>query len=670
MTTDAGSPEARSRRASERIARRLMAATLVALAAALVLLSAYALEHFERRLGPQVSHKAEAVGRVVASDIDHALDLGIPLNRLRGMDAYLENVMADAGEVTFVVVGDGEGRVLYAAGPDAAEGRRLVERLHAGDGRHGSAGRLGDFFHAAVPVDKGTEGGPGVHLGAPRSLVHDLLKDLSADVLTVFLVGLFAAYEILSAVLALKLGRPLSLIGRAMRRAAQSDFAHRLPEIGAGEVRRLQHAVNGVLDRVAGRAGSPGETLSQPSLAAMRAPLILFVFGEELSRAFLPLYVDSVYSPVPGLSREMVLGLPIAAFMAAIAVMTLFTGTWLSRAGPRRLFLLAVIPGVAGHVGTALATGIYDLVLWRVLAAVGYAMATMSAQAYILAVTERTGTRASGLAGFVGAVMVAAIAGTSIGAMLADRIGYRPTFVLAAVMVALGGVLFARLVSDAEGRHETERTRLTWRDAGRVLANRRFAGVVVFIAMPAKIILTGFLFFLVPLHLVTDLGASQSATGRIMMAYFVAMVVVAPAVGRLVDRSGRYHLAIAAGGLIAGIGPLVLPVHDTALTVLGAVIALGVGQALSTAPMQALAVHVTERADSDIPASLTSAVLRVMERVGSAVGPFLAGGLVAGLTLPQTAAGLGLLMVVATLVFLAVEGVANGPWPRRAEVPS
>ena len=60
--------------------------------------------------------------------------------------------------------------------------------------------------------------------------------------------------------------------------------------------------------------------------------------------------------------------------------------------------------------------------------------------------------------------------------------------------------------------------------------------------MPAKIILTGFLYYLAPMYL-AHLGNSQSATGRIMMLYGLMMVLMTPLAARTVG-SGRTASAV------------------------------------------------------------------------------------------------------------------------------
>ena len=70
-----------------------------------------------------------------------------------------------------------------------------------------------------------------------------------------------------------------------------------------------------------------------------------------------------------------------------------------------------------------------------------------------------------------------------------------------------------------------------------VFKNVRFMAIVFLAAIPAKIILTGFLYFIVPLYLFS-LGSSTAETGRIMMIYPVIVIALGPAASWTADKLG------------------------------------------------------------------------------------------------------------------------------------
>jgi MFS family permease len=68
----------------------------------------------------------------------------------------------------------------------------------------------------------------------------------------------------------------------------------------------------------------------------VRAPLFVFILAEELTRSFLPGYVQDLLVPIPGLSPQLVLGLPIALFMLIVALGQPYFGVLSERWGTRR----------------------------------------------------------------------------------------------------------------------------------------------------------------------------------------------------------------------------------------------------------------------------------------------------------------------------------------------
>src|SRR5437762_316636 len=111
------------------------------------------------------------------------------------------------------------------------------------------------------------------------------------------------------------------------------------------------------------------------------------------------------------------------------------------RVGRRTAMLMGAAIATAGFGASALAHNLYDLLLWRSLCALGYAMVFVAAQGYVLDRTDSS-NRAQGFALFIGAIMVATVCGPSIGGILADNIGYRMSFGVSAIMSLVSVLAF------------------------------------------------------------------------------------------------------------------------------------------------------------------------------------------------------------------------------------
>ena len=393
-------------------------------------------------------------------------------------------------------------------------------------------------------------------------------------------------------------------------------------------------------------------TEAQPatSLAGIRIALFLFMMAEELSRSFLPLFVRDLDAPVTGLSETLLMGLPIGLFMLLVAVFTPFAGAWCDRFGSRRTLVLGTLPAVAGFVGTAVAGTLVELLLWRSACALGYAVMFIGAQGFIARHSRRQ-DRARGMATFVAAVIVAGLCGASMGGILAGQIGYRGTFAVSAVL-ALAAALAVAILLPNEPPERAERAPVTLRDYGVVLANPRFAALLLFSSVPTKLMLTGYLFYLVPVHL-HGLGETPAAIGRIMMSYGLIIVMLGPWVSRAADRTGRHALFAGLGGLVGGIGTLSVLLNPGVAGVLAGVAALGVAHALNNATQLALVPEVCRAECARIGSTSVFAVYRLLERGGPVLGPLLAAAL-ADRFGPTTALGaLGVLGTACAAAFCA-----------------
>lgn len=381
----------------------------------------------------------------------------------------------------------------------------------------------------------------------------------------------------------------------------------------------------------------------------VRAPAFLFFLSEELSRPFLPGFVSSLSGQVDAGLQNIVIGLPIMVFMLVVAVSQPWLGALSQRFGNRRLLLGGALAAIAGFLLCAMATSIYLFILARMVCALGYAAIFVAAQGHILENTEES-SRSAGFALFVGAIMVATICGPSIGGILADNIGARATFMVAAGVAALAVPLMLRLPG-GRGRAQQEggrRVRLA--DAFHLFRNRRFLALCVSAAIPAKILLTGCCFFLLPLYVIS-IGSTQTMAGRMLMVYAVFMVLMMPLAARYADRLNARSGFILAGLLISALGGLLALGVDGFWLGAGMVVALGLGQSLSITAQSTLVSRVAAREIQVLGDGYVYGVYRLLERLGNASGPLLAGVLLTLFGFRVTFVCMGLLALLAGAVF-------------------
>ncbi len=551
--------------------RRVMAVALLTTFAAGVQVAWNAKGLLEATLTPVLTSKVEMVAELLAGKLARAEALGIPLDKLPGVDAYFDGVIAKHPGVAALKLIDNVGATLARQGVTTGD---WIEHA-AGSGR--------------------------IAVAADGEFVARRLGELGADVGIVLLVAVVVFRELLRAL----------LVG--------------LPGGGESTAERLQ---------------------------SLRLPLFLFILTEEMSRSFLPLYIKSFATGESFLGSETEIGLPIAIYMLFFALATPFAGRWADRWGIARVFAAGVGLTLLGFLWTALAGSYWELLPARALCAWGYATGTMACQRQLIVLTSRA-DRARGLALFVGAVGIAAICGSALGGVLADQFGFRPVFAVSALLGLLALVIF-RLTQRGSNEHHEAIPPLRMSEIRRLLMNRRFAALMLGGAVPAKIALAGFLFYLAPLTL-HQLDYSPAEIGRAVMVYFILVSTINPVASWLSDRyRWRLSLTLVGGGVIglgglAGLGAWLFGEMNSVWLVWIGILTLGIGTGLASAPMQALATEIGARTG----ATSVAVMLRTLERLGSFVGPLWAGVWLATTGWGGAMAAIGVVVLAGTLVCLA-----------------
>ena len=514
----------------------------------------------------------------------------------------------------------------------------------------------------------------GVDIGMLDTLKRDIWFDTAVVVFAIVLL----AVELLILIAAAFILRPAWIIDFLTARLAAGDLRFTLRLGRGGALRDLIRRVDRITGQIAASAGSrvkvpsglrlPGREgrfpLRVPAVSHIRFPLFLFFLSEAMLRPILPQFLGD-FSP-PESETELRTGLVMAGFMAASLVSVLVGSILAQGSGARRVFLLGAVASGIGMAGHIVADGFATILLMRMLTGFGYGLVYAAAQVYIAQHAD-PGRRSSGFSLFLAVVVAAEICGPAMGGILADRLGVELVLFTAAAVIGMSALACLTILSksapdltdptatpepqaldpsthemsDRTGPVEGRGKAWDWR---RVLAwfpgktamfapiagNIRFSVVIACFAIPAKALLTGGLFFLVPLIAFANGGATASA--RILIGYGIAILVLAPLLSPLADRWRGFGIWVSAGGMIAGAG-FVLPhawdvLGDSSLVVLFvATLLFGVGQALSIPAQISFLLQVSERQVAETGAGPVLGVFRFLERLGSMVGPLIAGGL-------------------------------------------
>lgn len=657
------------------------------------------------KLVPELDRKALSIGSSLATKIARALDYGIPLEGLTGVDLYFDEILRQTEGISYLalshpdgrlIVGKGVGEKALQTGISAAfreiegnPGKPVSIELDGGALNRDGAARFRNtsakvLQHEEIEVAL-------VHVGVDPGYAERKVADLKYDVVIVLLASLLVGFEILLAVLSVNFITPLKNAAERIERMAGGDF-RRSPSSGGRDGGGVAAALCGRLERIADRANgmyerlqaavlrlpqglspSPASTVlgglrskfrfdavpdaaSAGSLDIVRVRILTFVFmfASMLSRPFLPVYLREIADQSSMLPPELSASIPITVYLAVMALSMPHAGRLSHVHGRRRSYMLGVVLMAAGLCGTVLAWNFWALVVARSIEGIGYACLFMSCQGYVVDNTSAE-NRSSGIAMFVSAIMVSEVCAPAVGGVLADSMGFQGVLAVAALLTLLALPLAWKLLPDAlhgasaDAGGDAPATDAAGRGAGGVLRNYRFMAISVFAAVPAKLLHSGFLIFLTPVVL-SKFGSSTSEIGRFAIVYGVIALIAMPVFSRIGDRHRCHFLLLITGGLIAGAGMLPIVFEASPSMALIGIIGLGLGQAMSIPSQLTLITRTVSAAGGGGNAGSALGVFRLIERVGGALGPLVAGVIALRMGAVPAVAVLGGVMIASILI--------------------
>jgi predicted MFS family arabinose efflux permease len=342
--------------------------------------------------------------------------------------------------------------------------------------------------------------------------------------------------------------------------------------------------------------------------------------------------------------------LPIAAYVLTLGLASPFAGRLATTLGERRLLLVGFAIAAVSHLGMVFADAVWQITLLRGLTGVGYAVATVASLEYLIE-RQPSAERMRAMTTFVLIVIGGTFAGTALGGILADRLGYRPVFAVSVGLVVIAALLAWRLLSGQRERHSTDTGVFAWRDVSTVLRRPRPMALLAGVTVPMNVVLAAFLWYLVPLSLAAA-GESTSAIGRTLMLYYLAVLVAGRVVARLGANRVSLPMLVGLGALVSGSALLIPASGISPLSVSMAVVIVGLGHAAIRGPQLSLAIELGEDMASTIGRGATLAAMRMLERLGSLVGLLLAAVVVARADMAAAMVALAISASLAAMAYL------------------
>lgn len=568
------------------------------LTAALAALHGQATGIAQDTLPPQMLAKAQSVARASSAQVALAIETGVPLTQLRGVEAHFDALLKSGPEIAAMALVD-------------AQGNTAVKR--------GVALPPGQSLSVSEPVVVLGSTVAEIRVTIDDQVLERRLRANALDTGFLALVVLLMANELMALLGTLSLSRHLIELDRQLEQRLK-------PDEGMG--------LSG----------------TSPAATAVRPVLFLFMMGEELIRAFLPSHARALVptSLDPATTWG---GVPLVVFLVVVALCQLPFASLSLRLGRRRGLIWGATLAAVGYALSGWTTDFWVFTLARVVSALGFAMVFVSAQGAVMDSCDDS-NRSPSLAVFVRAILVAGLCGPPLGGLLADRWGIPVVFALGAFLCVLAAVLARHSVATAHthvpaGHATTEGSSTAsllavWHSSG-------LRGLILGSAVPAKLMLTATCFYLVPIGL-AEQGYSSSEIGRSLMIYPLLMVLGVAPMAAWARRLDRPRAFVICGGLLAGAGGLLglTRMEDTSVIVL--LVMLGIGQAMSVTSQTDMVVRLAQRVRGQ-SVSQVLGLFRMLERGGSALGPAVGAGLLGALGLGPAIAVTGGLVIAGNLFY-------------------
>ncbi|MCK6265156.1 MFS transporter [Vibrio sp. ZSDE26] len=584
-------------------------------------LSYQSMSSFSTVYEAKLEQKSNLIGETLSTVIDRLVSSGIPINKLNGLEDEFSIYTHKHNEILSISLIRGTEAIYQYPNEFDEEGSEHLSSLVSDE----------DTFIKVVTDD---------------NLIINLLKESFMDMMTVLIASCLVVIEIILFTCHFLILAPWQQLKQVFMAVNRDIVNHLATIISKDEIGQLLKKLNNSVVKL--NPTQPNKQLFALDYRFIRLPLFLLVFAEASSLAFFPNFVSSLPNNQAWIPESLQTSIPISLFMLCWALSLPFAGYWSDKVGRRYSLIAGASLTAIGLALTAFVPNMLTLLIARSITAVGYGIVFISAQGYVTDTTH-DGNRTKGMATFLSAFFSGSLCGAAIGGILADKLGYSTTFLCAALLALLSALLVMLFFTKSDSQNTSKPVRLS--DFKVLLSNKYFALICLFSAIPAKIVLTGFLYYICPVYL-QYLGESSSVSGRIMMTYGLSLIVISPISAALVDKYRNKMVFIVCGGLLSAIALINILVLPGTYGLLMIVIFIGVAHGICVSPQIPLVIELLR--EQGIDKGKTIGIFRLLERIGNVAGPILAGFILSLFGFETTILIFGLTLLASSIVLLSL----------------
>jgi predicted MFS family arabinose efflux permease len=262
----------------------------------------------------------------------------------------------------------------------------------------------------------------------------------------------------------------------------------------------------------------------------VRALIFLISLCAYMSLTFVPIVMETLYQPIPGLTKDVVLGLPLSAEMLGGILAIFLAGRAMKKSGWRLIFYSGILLLMVGNILAGLSTNGLLFIVARGIAGLGLGCILIAIRSLVVSLPDAN----VGIAEFSAGSIAGVNCGLIVGGMLADQIGYAAVFYIAASL-ALGPIIIVRRFMTEYEIGEKKRENLsTGAKSARFILNKKVFLFLICIFVP-YFISGAFLDYFFPLFASVQ-GLSQSDISRGFLLNGLFIIYLGPVLAGYASR--------------------------------------------------------------------------------------------------------------------------------------
>lgn len=573
-------------------------------------------KYFEKTLLKVVDEKLETLSNTMKNYFEYFLNLDMPVNRLKNAELYLDSRLKNNPEAAEIITTDNEGKTLYFAkdsGVDSVLNKEtslkenpIYEKIES----NLLIRSVGLYKESAPDTVEGY-----IIVKVNEKVIKDKLFDLVMDAITVIVVSLVAASELLLL---------LSLVINKINLKSVLIKPEEKSEIN-------ENADN---------------------MKIIRFIAFLFFFAELIPLSYLPIFVQKLYTVSPvsvlGFSEQAILSLPLSSYMLGVTLFVPFIGFLLTKVSVRKLFLLCSTMLIIGSFFSAFSFHVAQLIIFRFISGLGYGGVIIIGTDLVVKFTKKS-NRTAGFGNWSAGFAAASICAIAIGGVIVNRLGYRVgmlTSTLFAVILVIFVIKFVKIKDDKK-KLETKKTRVNLKEFLCIFKNPNLIAFLFFSSIPFQIAYIGIFQYVFPLFM-NDLSISQANIGRLLTIYGLISLAT-PMISSFADRIKNDRIIIIVGNLIMALFMILFIFGNSVYIFIISIVAIGIGSMFTDAVGESFIVSTKEA--KEIGEAKLLSIFTTYDKIFSIAVPILAGILITNLSFSKSIVVMGVISLVGVAIF-------------------